>query len=144
MGGSQKKRNPDLYQQPSLGYDEPFVSKFHYYLSANKIDMTMLSSKSTKKVQPISRSREIFNTYPIYLQHSLFFNGQDYIKVRGIECCSRFMPYDKLREKGNKYFNKGKFVQALEYYQRALSLFKWLEYYEQGDDNNSDKRSQFN
>ena len=124
MGGSEKKRNPDLFQNNS-GYDEPFVSKFHYYLSANKIDFSMVRQK--KGQQPVTRSREIFNTYPIYLQHSLFFNGEDYKKVRGIECCSRFLPYEKLREKGNKYFNKGKYAEALDYYERALSLFKWLE-----------------
>jgi tetratricopeptide (TPR) repeat protein len=128
MGGSEKKRNPDLFQTNS-GYDEPFVSKFHYYLSANKIDFSMMRQK--KGQQPVTRSREIFNTYPIYLQHSLFFNGEDYKKVRGIECCSRFLPYEKLREKGNKYFNKGKYIEALDYYERALSLFKWLEYFEE-------------
>ena len=61
----------------------------------------------------------------------MFFNGEDYQKVRGIECCSRFLPYEKLREKGNKYFNKGKYPDALDYYERALSLFKWLEYLEE-------------
>jgi tetratricopeptide (TPR) repeat protein len=87
--------------------------------------------RQRKGQQPVTRSREIFNTYPIYLQHSLFFNGEDYKKVRGIECCSRFLPYEKLREKGNKYFNKGKYTEALDYYERALSLFKWLEYFEE-------------
>jgi len=47
------------------------------------------------------------------------------------------LPYDKLREKGNKYFNKGKYAEALEYYERALSLFKWLEHYEEEDDKRS-------
>lgn len=41
------------------------------------------------------------------------------------------MPYEKLREKGNKYFNKGQYAEALDYYERALSLFKWLEYFEE-------------
>ena len=53
MGGSEKKRNPDLLQSAS-GFDEPFVSKFHYYLSANKIDFSLLKRK---KGQPITRSR---------------------------------------------------------------------------------------
>ena len=81
MGGSEKKRNPDIFQMSS-GFDEPFVSKFNYYLSANKIDFSMVRRK--KGQQPISKSREIFNTYPIYLQHSLFYNGDDYKKVRGL------------------------------------------------------------
>jgi hypothetical protein len=32
-----------------------------------------------------------------------------------------------LRERGNKCYTKGRFVQALEYYERAMSLFRWLE-----------------
>jgi tetratricopeptide (TPR) repeat protein len=127
MGGSEKKRNPDLFQMNS-GFNEPFVSKFNYYLSANKIDFSLIRTK--KGSQPITRSREIFNTYPSYLQHTLFYNGEDYKKVRSIECCSRFLPYEKLREKGNKLYNKGKYAEALDFYERALSLFRWLEYYE--------------
>jgi len=72
MGGSTKKKNPDLYQF-NTGYDEPFVSKFAYYLSSNKIDFGAL--KKRKSSVPLSKSRETFNSYPIYLKHSLFFNG---------------------------------------------------------------------
>ena len=71
MGGSDKKKNPNLGLSCE-GYNEPFVSKFKYYLSANKC----------------------FEKYPIYLQHTLFYNGEDYKKVRGLECCSRFMAYE--------------------------------------------------
>ena len=74
--------------------------------------------------------REVFNGYPIYLQHTLFYNGEDYQKVRSFECCSRFLAYEELREKGNKYFNKGQYSKALDYYERAMSLFRWLEHKE--------------
>ena len=40
------------------------------------------------------------------------------------------MAYEQLREKGNKYYNKGKYHEALDYYERAMSLFRWLEYSE--------------
>lgn len=122
MGGSDKKKNPSL-GLTTQGYDEPFVSKFKYYLSANKLDFS-----SMKKGRSPAVSREVFDRYPIYLQHTLFYNGEDYKKVRGLECCSRFMAYEELREKGNKYYNKGKYYQALDYYERAFSLFRWLEY----------------
>ena len=125
MGGSDKKKNPSL-GLATQGYDEPFVSKFKYYLSANKLDFS-----SMKKGRGPAASREVFDKYPIYLQHTLFYNGEDYKKVRGLECCSRFMAYEELREKGNKYYNKGKYYQALDYYERAFSLFRWLEYSEQ-------------
>lgn len=51
MGGSEKKKNPGLAVN-NEGYDEPFVSKFKYYLSSSKID---LSNKLGKKVMPNSR-----------------------------------------------------------------------------------------
>ena len=40
------------------------------------------------------------------------------------------MAYEDLREKGNKYYNKGKYFKALDYYERAMSLFRWLEFKE--------------
>jgi hypothetical protein len=36
------------------------------------------------------------------------------------------MAYEELREKGNKEFNKGNYGRALDYYERAMSLYKWL------------------
>ena len=74
--------------------------------------------------------REEFDKYPIYLQHTLFFSGEDFKKVRTLEVCSRFLAYEELREKGNKFFNKGQFLKSLDYYERAMSLFRWLEYRE--------------
>lgn len=40
------------------------------------------------------------------------------------------MAYEELRERGNKEYNLGKYSSALEYFERALSLFKWLEHKE--------------
>lgn len=40
------------------------------------------------------------------------------------------MPYEELREKGNKEFNKGNFARSIDFYERAYSLFKWLEHEE--------------
>ena len=123
MGSSVKKRNPGLGQEHS-SFDEPFVSKYRYYLSANKLDIAM-TQKARRDIR-----RETFDQYPIYLQHTLFFNGEDFQKVRTLEVCSRFLAYEELREKGNKYFNKGQFVKSLDYYERAMSLFRWLEHKE--------------
>ena len=54
MGGSEKKRNPDLFQM-TQGFDEPFVSKYSYYLSSNKIDFAMM--RENKGNIPVSRTR---------------------------------------------------------------------------------------
>lgn len=88
MASSGTKKNPSLGLNQE-GYDEPFVSKFKYYLSANKINMHAIRKGKTYN----SHQREVFNTYPIYLQHTLFANGEDYQKVRTFECCSRFLAY---------------------------------------------------
>lgn len=40
------------------------------------------------------------------------------------------MAYEQLREKGNKFYNKGKFYEAIEFYERAMSLFRWMEHQE--------------
>lgn len=69
MGGSEKKKNPSL-SLTCQGYDEPFVSKFKYYLSTNKLDFSTLNKGRSPPV-----SREMFEKYPIYLKHTLFFNG---------------------------------------------------------------------
>lgn len=39
-------------------------------------------------------SRDVFDTYPLYLQHTLFYNEEDFKKVRSLECCSRFLAYE--------------------------------------------------
>lgn len=89
---SDKKKNPSLNISEE-GYDEPFISKYRFYLSANKLDF---SSAKRGLPQP-THSREFFDQLPIYLQHTLFYNGEDYKKVRSLECCSRFMAYEQLR-----------------------------------------------
>lgn len=40
------------------------------------------------------------------------------------------MAYEQLREKGNKLYNKGKFYEAIDFYERAMSLFRWMEHQE--------------
>lgn len=62
----------------NIGYDEPFISKFKYYLSSNKINFDNIK----KGVRPQPIIRHVFDQYPIYLKHTLFFNGEDYKKVR--------------------------------------------------------------
>lgn len=72
----------------------------------------------------------MFDKYPLYLKHTLFYASEDLVKIRSFECCSRFMAYDELRERGNKEFHAGNYNLALDYYEKALSLFKWLEHRE--------------
>lgn len=77
MASSGTKKNPNLGLD-HLGYDEPFVSKYKYYLSPNKINFDIL--KHGKQQFPTTRHK--FDQYPIYLKHTLFYNGDDYKKIR--------------------------------------------------------------
>lgn len=130
MHSSNDQKNPGL-QLTDQGkhttysaFDSEMVSKYRYYLSKSKIDMYFLERKRG------NRSREVFDNYPLYLQHTLFYQTEDLQKIRTFECCSRFMAYEELRERGNKEYNKGNYYASLDYYERALSLFKWLEHKE--------------
>jgi hypothetical protein len=93
MASSDDQKNPglQLYDQGistiNLAYDSEMVSKFKYYLSSTKIDLYFLEKRR------VNKSREIFDRYPLYIQHSLFYNTEDLEKIRSFECCSRFMAY---------------------------------------------------
>ena len=62
-------------------------------------------------------------------------------KVRELEVAQRFFVYDKLREKGNKEFNRGNYEESIQYYERAMSCFKWLEHVEKDIDSEEDKEN---
>lgn len=74
------------------------------------------------------KQREKFNSYPVFLKHSLFYDEENMQKLRSMEISQRFFIYDRFREKGNKELFKGNHGVALAYYERALSCFRWLEY----------------
>lgn len=67
------------------------------------------------------------------------------LKVRKCEINQRFFAYDQLREKGNKAYFKENYYEALEYYERAFSCFRWLELKEEEDsedDSNKKKKNE--
>lgn len=80
-----------------IAYDEDYVSKYRFYLSNAKLDFTYLDGKKRK-----NQSRAVFDSYPIYLQQTLFYDSDDLRRIRTLECCSRIEAYEELREKGNR------------------------------------------
>eukprot|EP01038_Epipyxis_sp_PR26KG_P010231 gene10231-13763_t len=71
--------------------------------------------------------RKKYNSYPPWYQHSLF-SQQDIINAR------KLSQFDELYEFsstckiiGNQYFESGDYMEAIDQYERALSLFKWIE-----------------
>ena len=79
------------------------------------------------KKQNSEDNREKFDSYPIFLKHTLFHNEEKFDKIRKLEVAHRFFVYDKFREQGNKKYNKNRFEESLSLYEHALSCFKWLE-----------------
>jgi len=39
--------------------------------------------------------------------------------------------FDKIKERGNKYFNKENDYESIKVYEKALSIMKWLEVVEE-------------
>ena len=81
----------------------------------------------TCKIGSIKDRRKIFDSYPIYLKHTIFQDEENTKKIRLLEVSQRFFIYDKFRESGNKRLNKGNYEDAIKYYERALGCYKWLE-----------------
>lgn len=72
-------------------------------------------------------NRVSFDKYPIYLKHTLYHDDEHMKKARTLETSHRFFVYDKFKDYANKSYNKGLYKEAISYYERALSCFKWLE-----------------
>lgn len=77
MASSGKKKNPSL-RLFHEGFDEPFISKFKYYLSPNKLNFEGIRKGKLGK----QGERKNFDNYPIYLQHTLFYDEEDFQRVR--------------------------------------------------------------
>jgi hypothetical protein len=67
------------------------------------------SCKTDEEELKLLQKRDVFNTYPIYLKHTLLHDDADMKKVRTLEIAQRFFVFDKFRERGNKEYNKGDF-----------------------------------
>jgi len=70
--------------------------------------------------------REKWNAYPNYLKHTVFHSGEDIEKARKMEIGHKFFIVDNLREKGNRRFRKGKIDEAIQFYERGVSVLRWL------------------
>lgn len=70
--------------------------------------------------------REKWAAYPNYLKHTVFHTGEDIEKARKMEIGHKFFIVDNLREKGNRRYKKGKYPEAIQFYERGVSVLKWL------------------
>jgi len=127
---SEHKKNPGL--GPMIeSFDTNYVSPASYLFESAGI---LGLGKNYMKKGPAHPDRKIFDTYPIYLKHTLMHEDEQMKKIRQLEVPQRFFIYDKYREQGNKQMNKNDYEQAILYYERAYSCFKWLELKEEEED----------
>ncbi|EAR84836.1 tetratricopeptide repeat protein (macronuclear) [Tetrahymena thermophila SB210] len=129
---SERKKNPGL-AHASERFSTFYLSRYSCYLE----DDSMISlRRDFKRILngKASKNRKIFDSYPIYLKHTLFHEEEFMKKVRQKEVVERFLVFDKYRERGNRLFNKQKYEEALRLYERALSCYRWLELVDSDED----------
>lgn len=94
----------------------------------------LLEFRGLFSLRKSSANRVNFDKYPIYLKHTLYHDDEHMKKARTLETSHRFFVYDKFKEQGNKHYNKGLYKDAIAFYERAMSCFKWLETKEEDPD----------
>ena len=117
MSFNSKKVNPG-YFIPEINFSHPYISPFHAYLTPG---FTMNNKN------PKNQNTKNWDIIPSFIKNSLFYYGENYEKYRLLEVGYKFFASDELREKGNRYFNKGLYAKALSFYEKAASMFVWLE-----------------
>ena len=110
------KVNPGLFI-PEPSFQKPYVSPFQSFLSPSIFQINKSKLQNMK----------LWNKFPMFLKHTLFYFGENFDKYRNLEIGYKFFVIDELREKGNACFTKGKYTKALSYYEKGASLLKWLE-----------------
>lgn len=152
MMPSENKRNPGLYHMKEM-YDIEFVSIYNYMLDQRGLLNLAFDTKELKKgiyfnslifLGPMNERRKVFDTYPIYLKHTIFQDEENTKKMRALEVAQRFFIYDRFREQGNKRIFKEEYDEAMKYYERALGCFKWLEYVEPPESEDEDDKNDEN
>jgi len=116
---SDNKKNPALtHLEPS--YEIPYLSTVRHLFTFKGFAPGM-------KGKTAAPSRTKFDSYPIFLKHTLFHDEEKFAQVRKMELSQRFFVYDNFREQGNKKYSRGRYTEAIALYEHALSCFRWLQ-----------------
>ena len=72
---------------------------------------------------------EKIRNLPRHLKYTLFYQDQEELdKIHKLEFPKVFFMFDELKQKGIRYYNRRKFREALEYFNYAYGLMKWIEF----------------
>ena len=78
--------------------------------------------------QWLEKTKEIRNL-PRYLKYTLFYQDKKELQeIHKLEFPKIFFIFDELKQKGIRYYNRLKYREALEYFNYAYGLMKWIEF----------------
>ena len=72
---------------------------------------------------------KIIRGLPRHLKYTLFYQNQKELEeIHKLHFPKVFFMFDELKQKGIRYYNRNKFREALEYFNYAYALLKWVEF----------------
>ena len=72
---------------------------------------------------------KIIRNLPRHLKYTLFYQNQKELEeIHKLQFPKIFFMFDELKQKGIRYYNRRKFREALEYFNYAYGLLKWVEF----------------
>lgn len=78
-------------------------------------------------MKELQEKQKVLRSYPPVFLHTLFHEHSKYEKYRNYEISSLFFFIDDIKMKGNDAHRDNDLYLALEFYERSLSFFNWLE-----------------
>ena len=88
---------------------------------------------------------EKIRNLPRHLKYTLFYQAQPELEnIHKLEFPKVFFMFDELKQKGIRYYNRRKFREALEYFNYAYGLMKWVEFKDKERQKNFIKKPSMN
>ena len=130
-----KNRSEPVNKDFKRHYEIPLYGSFDFlfYLKGN-LDENDWKAK-TEKIRNLPR----------HLKYTLFYQDQPELEnIHKLEFPKVFFMFDELKQKGIRYYNRRKFREALEYFNYAYGLMKWIEFKDKERQKNFIKKPSMN
>ena len=130
-----KNRSEPGNKDFKLHYEIPLYGPFDFlfYLKGNLEEDDW--KQKTEKIRNIPR----------HLKYTLFYQDQKELEeIHKLEFPKIFFMFDELKQKGIRYYNRNKFREALEYFNYAYGLMKWIEFKDKNRQKNFIKKPSMN
>ena len=88
---------------------------------------------------------KIIRELPRHLKYTIFYQDKKELQeIHKLEFPKVFFMFDELKQKGIRYYNRKKFREALEYFNYAYGLMKWVEFKDKKRQENFIKKPSMN